>query len=191
VGAARRQDGVPAQYRDLGEAGSEFSAADTDTGKDFFSVLSLSEGHMYVDYNAPRGNVMQFDTPVSSLRSYDRSVFRVDAPDQFTDVSVFRGSVHAEGRDGNTRVNAGRTLTLGEGREAEPAPVGRADVWQNWNTARDRRFASRGDSYRYLPEELRVYSSDLDDRGGQEIGYIVRDIMTGTNSRHQEARYPR
>ena len=129
------------------------------------SQFYLSEGHMYVDYNAPRGNVIQFDTPVSSLRSYDRSVFRVDVPDQFTDVSVFRGSVDAEGRDGNTRVNAGKTLTLGEGREAELAPVGRSDDWQNWNTERDRRFASRGDSYRYLPEELRAYSSDLDDNG--------------------------
>jgi hypothetical protein len=140
------------------------------------SQFYLSEGHMYVDYNAPRGNVIQFDTPVSSLRSYDRSVFRVDVPDQFTDVSVFRGSVDAEGRDGNTRVNAGRTLTLGEGREAELAPVGRADAWQNWNTERDRRFASRGDSYRYLPEELRVYSSDLDDSGRwvqvPEYGYV-------------------
>src|SRR3990172_10267788 len=85
------------------------------------SQFYLSEGHIYVDYNAPRGNVIQFDTPVASLRSYDRSVFRVDVPDQFTDVSVFRGSVDAEGSGGNTRVNAGRTLTLGEGREAEGA----------------------------------------------------------------------
>jgi len=140
------------------------------------SQFYLSEGHIYVDYNAPRGNVIQFDTPVSSLRSYDRSVFRVDVPDQFTDVSVFRGSVDAEGRDGNTRINAGRTLTLGEGREAEVAPVGRSDDWQNWNTERDRRFASRGDSYRYLPEELRAYSSDLDDNGRwvqvPEYGYV-------------------
>ncbi len=140
------------------------------------SQFYLSEGHLYVDYNAPRGNVIQFDTPVSSLRSYDRSVFRVDVPDQFTDVSVFRGSVDAEGRDGNTRINAGRTLTLGEGREAELAPVGRPDVWQNWNTERDRRFASRRDSYRYLPEELKVYSSDLDDSGRwvqvPEYGYV-------------------
>jgi len=140
------------------------------------SQFYLTEGHMYVDYNAPRGNVIQFDTPVSSLRSYGRSVFRVDVPDQFTDVSVFRGSVDAEGRDGNTRINAGRTLTLGEGREAELGPIGRPDVWQNWNTERDRRFASRGDSYRYLPEELRAYSSDLDDNGRwvqvPEYGYV-------------------
>jgi hypothetical protein len=140
------------------------------------SQFYLSEGHIYVDYNAPRGNVIQFDTPVASLRAYDRSVFRVDVPDQFTDVSVFRGSVDAEGSGGNTRVNAGRTLTLGEGREAELAPVGRPDDWQNWNTERDRRLASRGDSYRYLPEELRIYSSDLDDNGRwvqvAEYGYV-------------------
>lgn len=140
------------------------------------SQFYLSQGHMYVDHNAARGNVIQFDTPVSSLRAYDRSVFRVDVPDRFTDVSVFKGSVDAEGRDGKTRVNAGRTLTLGEGREAELAPVGRPDVWQNWNTERDRRFASRKDSYRYLPEELRAYSSDLDDSGRwvqvREYGYV-------------------
>jgi hypothetical protein len=140
------------------------------------SQFYLTEGHIYVDYNAPRGNVIQFDTPVSSLRSYDRSVFRVDVPDQYTDVSVFRGWVDAEGRAGRTRVNAGRTLTLGEDREAELAPIGRPDDWQNWNVERDRRFASRGDSYRYLPEELRAYSSDLDDNGRwvqvPEYGYV-------------------
>jgi hypothetical protein len=148
------------------------------------SQFYLTEGHVYVDHNAPRGHVLQFDTPVSSLRAYDRSVFRVDVPDQYTDVSVFRGSVDAEGSDGRTRVSAGRTLTLGEGREAELSPVGRADGWQNWNTERDRRFALRGDSYRYLPEELRVYSSDLDDNGRwvqvPEYGYvwIPRSVST-------------
>ena len=129
------------------------------------SQFYLTEGHAYVNHNAPRGNVIQFDTPVSSLRAYDRAIFRVDVPDQFTDLSVFTGSVDAEGIDGRTRVNAGRTVTLGEGREAELALVGRPDDWQNWNVQRDKRFATRGDSYRYLPEELRVYSSDLDDNG--------------------------
>ena len=129
------------------------------------SQFYLTEGHAYINHNAPRGNVIQFDTPVASLRSYDRSIFRVDVPDQFTDLSVFTGSVDAEAIDGRTRVNAGRTLTLGEDREAELALIGRADDWQNWNVQRDKRFATRGDSYRYLPEELRVYSSDLDDNG--------------------------
>ncbi len=129
------------------------------------SQFYLTEGYAYVNHNSPRGTVIQFDTPVSSLRAYDKAVFQVDVPDQFTDVSVFAGSVDAEGRDGKTRVNAGRTLTLGEGSEAELALIGRPDDWQNWNVQRDKRFATRGDSYRYLPEELRVYSSDLDDGG--------------------------
>lgn len=140
------------------------------------SQFYLSEGHAYVNHNSPRGNVIQIDTPVSSLRAYDRAVFRVDVPDQFTDLSVFTGSVDAEGRDGETRVNAGRTLTLGEGRDAELALIGRADDWENWNRQRDKKFVARGDSYRYLPEELRVYSSDLDDNGRwvqvPEYGYV-------------------
>lgn len=136
----------------------------------------LSEGHAYINHNSPRGNVIQFDTPVSSLRVYDKAVFRVDVPDQFTDLSVFTGWVDAEGSGGKTRVNAGRTLTLGEERDAELARIGRADEWQNWNVQRDQRFAARGDSYRYLPEELRVYSSDFDDNGRwvqvPEYGYV-------------------
>jgi len=140
------------------------------------SQFYLSEGHIYVDYNAPRGNVIQFDTPVASLRAYGRAVFRVDVPDQFTDLSVFTGSVDAEARKGRTRINAGRTLTLGEDRDAELALIGRADEWENWNRQRDQRFTSRGDSYRYLPEELRVYSIDLDNNGRwvqvKEYGYV-------------------
>jgi len=149
------------------------------------SQFYLTEGHVYVDHNAPRGNVIQFDTPVSSLRAYDRAVFRVDVPDQYTDVSVFRGSVDAEGLYGNTRVNAARTLTLGESREAELAPIGRPDAWQNWNVQRDKRFASRGDSYRYLPDELKVYSSDLDDNGKwvqvPEYGYVWTPRLVSTD----------
>ncbi|HEY2989878.1 MAG TPA: DUF6600 domain-containing protein [Candidatus Binatia bacterium] len=129
------------------------------------SQFYLSEGRVYVDHNAARGKVIQFDTPGSSVRAYDRSVFGVDVSDQFVDVSVFTGSVDAEGRDGKTRVNAGRTLTLGDGRNAELAPVGQRDEWENWNRERDRRYASRGDSYRYLPDELRSYSNDFDDSG--------------------------
>lgn len=140
------------------------------------SQFYLSEGHAYINHTSPRGDVIQFDTPVSSLRAYDRAVFRVDVPDQFTDLSVFTGWVDAEGTGGKTRVNAGRTLTLGDDREAELARIGRADEWQNWNVQRDQRFAARGDSYRYLPEELRVYSSDFDDNGRwvqvQEYGYV-------------------
>jgi len=136
----------------------------------------LSEGHVYVNHNSPRGNVIQIDTPVSSLRAYDRAVYRVDVPDQYTDLSVFTGSVDAEGRYGRTRVNTGRTLTLGDDRDAELALIGRADEWENWNRKRDQRFAARGDSYRYLPEELRVHSSDLDDNGRwvqvKEYGYV-------------------
>jgi hypothetical protein len=140
------------------------------------SQFYLSEGHAYINHSSPRGNVIQFDTPVSSLRAYDRAVFRVDVPDQFTDLSVFTGWVDAEGSNGKTRVNAGRTMTLGEGREAELALVGRADEWQSWNVQRDKRLAARGDSYRYLPEELRVYSADFDDNGRwvqvADYGYV-------------------
>ncbi len=140
------------------------------------SQFYLTEGHAYVHHNSPRGNLIQIDTPVASLRAYDRSLFRIDVPDQYTDVSVFTGSVDAEGSYGRTRVSAGRTLTLGDDRDAELALIGRADEWENWNRQRDKKFVARGDSYRYLPDELRVYASDLDDNGRwvqvPEFGYV-------------------
>jgi hypothetical protein len=125
----------------------------------------LSEGRVYVDHNVPRGNVIQIDTLGSSVRAYDKSIFRIDVSEQFADVSVFLGSVDAEGSDGKTRVHAWSNLTLGEGRYAELAPVTQRDEWENWNSGRDRSSVSRGESYRYLPEELRSYSTDFDDSG--------------------------
>jgi len=126
----------------------------------------LSAGSAYVNFMAGDERLIQVDTPVSSLRAYERAAFGVDVSDSgITDVSVYRGSVSAESRSGSTTVRSGNTLSLGDD-YADMAPLGRQDDWERWNMDRDRRFEDRSyASGRYLPGELTTYASDFDDNG--------------------------
>jgi hypothetical protein len=140
------------------------------------SQFYLAEGSAYVNFPGGRNSLVQIDTPLSSVRAYDRAAFGVDVSwNGDTDVSVFRGVVDAESRSGRTRVASGRILSIGEG-YADLAPLGRPDDWGRWNMARDERYAERRYSSRYLPEELEGYASDFDDNGrwvyAREYGYV-------------------
>ncbi len=130
------------------------------------SQFYLAEGSAYVNSRGGRsGGLLQFDTPVSSVRVYDRSAFNVDvAGNGDTDVSVYKGLVHAESADGSTRVTEGNTLEISDD-YADLAPLGRADAWERWNTDRDRRFEESRYSSRYLPDELDTYASEFDNNG--------------------------
>ncbi|MBI5420409.1 MAG: FecR domain-containing protein [Deltaproteobacteria bacterium] len=131
-------------------------------GRDSFQV-HLAQGHVYVLNRAPKRSVLQFDTPDASLRAFGKSTFRIDIPDGQTDVSVFKGSVVAENDSGTTRVRAGNMLALGADGYAELSPLPPPDDWQEWNARRDRIVLAHREGSRYLPEELRVYSSDFND----------------------------
>jgi len=133
--------------------------------KDSFQFF-LNEGHLYTNFRGVRGSLLQIDTPLSSIRTYDRSIFRIDIPaDDDTDVSVYRGSIYAENRDGRTTVEEGKTLSLREGTYAELAPLGAPDEWERWNRERDRKYAEHRPPSRYLPDELQSYSADLEENG--------------------------
>jgi hypothetical protein len=141
------------------------------------SQFYISEGHAYIYYDAPRGSVIQIDTPDASTRAFNRAIFRIDISRRYTDVSVYKGYVETENRDGTTRVNAGDMVSLGEDTYAEVGPMGPPDEWERWNKKRnDRLYAARGESSRYLPVELRSYSYDLDTSGRwvlvPEYGYV-------------------
>ncbi|MBI5633288.1 MAG: FecR domain-containing protein [Nitrospirae bacterium] len=130
------------------------------------SQFYLAEGSAYVNFRDKRSNgLVQIDTPVSSVRAYDRAAFNIDvAGNGDTDVSVYTGQVHAESRSGSTRVTAGNSLAISDD-YADLAPLGRADAWERWNSDRDRMFEERRFSTRYLPDELETYASDFDDNG--------------------------
>jgi hypothetical protein len=142
------------------------------------SQFYLSQGHVYVFFEAPEGSVIQLDTHDASIRAYDNAVFRVDIPERPTIVSVYKGYVDAENREGLTRVNAGESLALGENTPGELAPLGPPDEWERWNKERNDRIREYRESYPYLPYDLRSYSPDFDNYGRwvytSDYGYCWR-----------------
>jgi hypothetical protein len=142
----------------------------------------LTEGRAYANFKGSRDSLLQIDTPQSSVRAYDSARFNVDVSrDGRTDIAVYRGSVYAESREGKTRVEDGKVLTVSEGDYAELAPLGPMDEWENWNRDRDRRLAEARPPSRYLPDELQTYSRDFDDNGRwvyvRDYGYVWRPTV--------------
>ncbi len=123
----------------------------------------LSFGRAYVNFNRLRDGLLQMDTPLSAVRAYDSSKFKIDVSDTgYTELSVITGAVYAESRSGQTRVSSGKTLSIGEDLYAELSPLGSSDEWETWNRERDNSLYARKYSYQYLPSELRSYSYDFD-----------------------------
>ena len=148
------------------------------------SQFYLSQGNVYFYYRAPRGSVIQVDTPDASTRAFDKAIFRIDISDQYqyTDVAVYKGFVETENEVGKARINAGQMVSLGHNTDGEVAPMGPPDEWEKWNKKRnDRIFARRGASSRYLPSELSAYSSDFDSHGRwvqvPDYGYVWKPTI--------------
>ena len=130
------------------------------------SQFYLSQGHAYLNYNAPEGNVIQVDTPGASTRAFSKATFRIDIPDDYTEVAVYSGNVETENQIGKTSINAGEMLSLSQNTNGEVSPIGSPDEWEDWNKTRDDRvYAGREVTSGYLPPELREYSYDLDSYG--------------------------
>jgi len=157
--------------------------------------FSLPQGCAYVLNNALSSSVLQFDTPDTSIRTFGASTFRIDIPDGETDILVFRGTVTAENAGGTMRVRARSMLVLGSGGYAELSPLPPPDRWQEWNERRDRVALLRGEGYRYLPDDLRVYSSDFDENGRwvkvPEYGYVWTPtvVVTGDWAPYRQGRW--
>lgn len=137
----------------------------------------MAQGEMYINFSGQDNGMLQIDTPVSSVRAYDRSVFGIRvAEDGATTVLVYNGMVTAENRNGATTISGGRLLVMLEDGSLDEQYIGSPDPWEEWNRERDRYLSSVGESGRYLPEELTYYSRDLDDNGRwvlvQDYGYV-------------------
>ena len=163
--------------------GGVYARADDRTSMDILTITSdssqfyLDQGHVYINNRRGGVKIVQVDTPLTSLRSYDNSIMMVDVTeDGTTEVSVLKGYVYAESRAGATRVSAGNTLTLRGEDSAELAPISSPDAWEQWNIDRDRKLTAWSESSRYLPDELHEYSSDFDDNGHwdyvSDYGYV-------------------
>jgi hypothetical protein len=155
----------------------ENSALDTLRIEDHSYQFYLDTGHAYVNFRGPRGHLVQLDTPVSSIRAYDRGIFWVDIPDdRSSDISVEEGFVYAETKRGSTTVNEGYTLSIRGDDYADLHPLEPSNGWTRWNEERDRALYEKRYSSRYLPEELSPYSYDFDRYGTwrsvPEYGYV-------------------
>lgn len=126
----------------------------------------LPEGRIYANFKGARGVLLQIDTPMSSIRAYERSIFRVDILNDYqTDISVYQGFVYVEGQNGRIRVDQGKRLALREGYPEDLSSIGPPDEWERWNRDRNRIYADRQATSRYLPEELHPYASEFEDHG--------------------------
>lgn len=169
--------------------GGVFVRGDGNTALDILSAdqesaqFYLDRGHAYINNRRGGIKIVQIDTPLSSVRSYDNSVMMLDvSEDGVTELSVLKGYVTVESRAGATRVGAGKTITIRAEKDAELAPISAPDEWERWNTDRDRRLTTWGESARYLPDELHEYSADFDDNGKwdymRDYGYVWLPVAT-------------
>ena len=142
----------------------------------------LTEGRAYINFKGLKGSFLQIDTPLSSVRAYERSLYGVDVTrDGNTEISVYQGSINAETRGGSTWIGAGKKLFLREGYDAELAPLGPPDEWERWNRQRDRSLVTHRSPSRYLPEELYPYANDFEGNGSwvyaTGYGYVWRPTV--------------
>jgi len=145
--------------------------------------VGVPQGRSYVSYagSDAQNSVFQVDTPVTSIMSYGPSKFQVDIyNDGATEVSVLRGSVYVQGQNGRTQVDAGTMLSMDSNQNAELSATRPEDAWISWNLSRDSSLARAGDSRRYLPASLGVYSNDFDAHGlwtnTADYGYVWTPI---------------
>jgi Family of unknown function (DUF6600)/FecR protein len=145
--------------------------------------VGVPQGRSYVSYagSDAQNSVFQVDTPITSIMSYGPSKFQVDIyNDGATEVSVLRGSVYVQGQNGRTLVDSGTMLSMDSNQNAELSAMRPEDAWISWNLSRDYSLARAGDSSRYLPASLDVYSNDFDTHGRwtntADYGYVWTPI---------------
>jgi hypothetical protein len=148
--------------------------------------MSVTEGRVYIHFQGEPDSSIRIETPGSFVRASREATFSIDVDDTGPlALSVFRGTVYAAGNSEMIRVRAGETLILAENYYADITRLGPSDEWERWNRDRDERFEERVYSARYLPDELKVYSSDLDDHGEwvyvRNHGYVWKPYVIGVS----------
>jgi hypothetical protein len=144
--------------------------------KDIYQ-FSLDQGNTYVNSQGPGNDLLQLDTPSASVRVFGKAVFEVDVSTEgLTDVSVLSGRVSVENQSGSVTVSAGQIISTGSEGTAHLSPLPPPDDWTRWNQDRDRIIYQHRNSARYLPNDLWLYSYDLDQNGPwvstPDYGYV-------------------
>lgn len=146
--------------------------------------VRVPEGRVYINYRVPAGrdSVFQVDAPLVSVTAYDHARYDIQVRDDgYSEVSVYSGSVYVESPSGRIKVARGNMISIGSDDYAEIFPLGQRSEWVRWNESRDSLVSRYRESSRYLPAELDVYSSDLDEYGTwiyvRDYGYAWRPTV--------------
>ncbi|PKN32212.1 MAG: hypothetical protein CVU63_19935, partial [Deltaproteobacteria bacterium HGW-Deltaproteobacteria-20] len=132
--------------------------------------FKLVGGTAYIVAKGSKDIPVFFDTPSAVLSVATPATVRVDVYEgAISEVSVYKGEVYAAQQKGRMPVRAGERLVLrADGSAPVLAGLRAGDDWLRWNADRDRATLAAYDateSYTYLPDELKTYSSDLDTNG--------------------------
>lgn len=162
--------------------------------------LKLEQGSAYIVSRGSRELPIFMGTPLTALDITSPSTVRVDAySNGISEISVLKGGIFVSQRSGRMLVREGQRLVLKpDGSMPLVAALRASDDWMLWNIQRDAMtMANTGtsESYAYLPDELRTYSSDLDANGQwiytPEYSYVwvPTVIMAGTWSPYRFGRW--
>ncbi len=132
--------------------------------------FNVQPGTAYVVSRGSREVPIFFEIPGASLDISSPSTVRIDAySNGINEISVLKGSIFVSDRSGRMLIRQGERLVFKpDGTMPAVAALRAPDEWMQWNASRDAALvagAAGGDSYAYLPEELRTYSPDLDANG--------------------------
>lgn len=162
--------------------------------------FKLEQGSAYIVSQGSREVPIFLGTPLVALDITSPSTVGVDAySNGINEISVLKGSIFASQGPDRMLVRQGERLILrADGSMPVVARLRAPDDWLRWNTGRDTAAvagAGTSESYTYLPEELRAYSSDLDTNGqwiyNPEYNYVwvPTVIMVGTWSPYRHGRW--
>ncbi|KJR43020.1 prolin-rich exported protein, partial [Candidatus Magnetoovum chiemensis] len=141
------------------------------------SQFYIPEGQVYVNFKPAGTDMIQVDSPNTSLRCFERAVFTVTVTNKNeTEIRVLLGQVLAETQSGKTTINSGSTLYMSSQSYASLYPNGNYTAWESWNRDRDLRVETSASGQSYMPEELNHYSYTLSNNGkwmiDNDYGYV-------------------
>ena len=150
--------------------------------EDGFTHLHLASGRLYL--RTPRNaakNSLQIDADDTTILPDARTRLRIDMlPNSQEDVSIFKGSAYVEGNGNRTQVRAGEHIALEEG-HSELMTLNPPDIWEKWNSDRDRSQSREATAESSLPDELQAFSGELNSQGSwvrvPEYGMVWRPTV--------------
>ena len=167
------------------DAASKLDYVAHDEGAGDRVILRLWSGALYLHNRDGRGYAdFGIETPGGVVEARMRGVYRVDALEGETRLSVYEGEAALQA-DREVQVRAGERVHARQGEPVEePQGFDRAalDDFDQWNADREDRQAYAANRRDYLPASVLPYAGELDAYGAwyyqSEIGHVWRPYVS-------------